>query len=174
MKVSTDPPTDNTTNLIPSTSELHSTKKPPSLTRSESSFSSSDQATDDGGRPTRGKRPKLKTRESSGTMIVHRDSPNLEIRDEVFDEDDARAMSPRRSSKEVEQMGEEVRRDLQEQAKTLQAGLVALLDRVEVARMEYHKLEGENKFLQSYIGELMATSKITSTGAGRSKGGRAR
>ena len=35
------------------------------------------------------------------------------------------------------------------QAKTLQAGLLALLDRVEMAKMEYHKLEGENKFLQS-------------------------
>lgn len=47
-------------------------------------------------------------------MIVPRDSPHLELHDETYGEDDARTMSPRRSSKEVEKMGEEVRRDLQE------------------------------------------------------------
>lgn len=68
------------------------------------------------GRPRqpRTPRPKLSGRKSSGTMIVHRDSPNLEVRDEVFDEDDARAMSPRRNSQEVEHLGQEVRQALHE------------------------------------------------------------
>lgn len=113
-------------------------------------------------------------RRKSGSMIVSRDSPHLEVQDEIYEDDDARAMSPRRSSKEVEKMGEDVRRDLQEQAKVLQAGLLALLDRVDSAKAEYDKLEGENRFLQSYIGELMATSKITSTSGVRSRGGRSK
>lgn len=35
------------------------------------------------------------------------------------------------------------------QAKVLQNGLLALLDRVDHAKAEYDKLEGENRFLQS-------------------------
>lgn len=59
-----------------------------------------------------------------------------------------------------------------------------IVDRVEVVKNEHEKLEGGNRFLQSYvlsffivvvskltlpryIGELMQTSKITSTGAGK-------
>src|SRR3954453_4879691 len=47
-------------------------------------------------------RPKLGTRKSSGTIIVPREHPRVELKegDEVFDEDDARAMSPRRSSQD--------------------------------------------------------------------------
>ena len=47
----------------------------------------------------------------------------------------------------------------------LQESLLEIVERVETVRTEHEKLEGGNKFLQSYIGELMATSKITSTGA---------
>lgn len=36
------------------------------------------------------------------------------------------------------------------QAKTLQSGLLALLDRVDKVREEHDKLEGENRFLQEY------------------------
>ena len=59
-----------------------------------------------------------------------------------------------------------------------------IVDRVEVVKSEHEKLEGGNKFLQSYvfprqvdihlltilryIGELMQTSKLTSSGAGKS------
>lgn len=59
-----------------------------------------------------------------------------------------------------------------------------IVDRVEVVKSEHEKLEGGNKFLQSYasslqtipeliltthryIGELMQTSKLTSAGAGK-------
>lgn len=61
-----------------------------------------------------------------------------------------------------------------------------IVDRVEVVKNEHEKLEGGNKFLQSwvsrtfgllfslltwcsYIGELMQTSKLTSAGAAKSK-----
>lgn len=60
-----------------------------------------------------------------------------------------------------------------------------IVDRVEVVKNEHEKLEGGNRFLQSYvhswpmmvnmslthpryIGELMQTSKLTSAGAGKS------
>jgi len=33
-------------------------------------------------------------------------------------------------------------------------------------RAEHERLDAGNRFLQSYIGELMATSKITAAGAG--------
>lgn len=87
------------------------------------------------------------------------------MKEEDYDEDDARTMSPRRSSEEIERMGQGARQALIEQAKALQASLLEIVDRVEIVRSEHEKLEGGNRFLQSYIGELMQTSKITSTGA---------
>ncbi|EME82758.1 uncharacterized protein MYCFIDRAFT_136799 [Pseudocercospora fijiensis CIRAD86] len=105
-------------------------------------------------------------------MIVSRDSATTLV-DPDFDENDVRTMSPRRNSEEVDKLGEEARKDLIEQAKVLQMSLQAIVDRVETVKSEHEKLEGGNKFLQSYIGELMQTSKITSTaplkkGKGRS------
>lgn len=43
-----------------------------------------------------------------------RDDPKVELKegDEVFDEDDARAMSPRRNSEGLEKMGQEARAEL--------------------------------------------------------------
>ncbi|KAI9842130.1 MAG: hypothetical protein M1838_003261 [Thelocarpon superellum] len=76
---------------------------------------------------------------------------------------------------EVDQAAQEqARQTKQERAKTLQASLLALVERVEGVRAEHDKLEGENKFLQSYIGDLMSTSKIISAGAAKGKGGRAK
>lgn len=69
-------------------------------------------------------------------------------------------------------MGQEARLALIEQAKALQASLLEIVDRVEIVRTEHEKLEGGNKFLQSYIGELMQTSKITATGAAKSGKGK--
>lgn len=115
-------------------------------------------------------RPRLGSRKSSGTIIIPRDSPHVELKEEEYDDNDARTMSPRRSSEEIEKMGQEARQALIEQAKALQASLLEIVDRVEVVKSEHEKLEGGNKFLQSYIGELMNTSKITSAGAAKSKG----
>lgn len=57
-------------------------------------------------------RPKLGSRKSSGTIIVPRDSPHVELQEEEYDENDARTMSPRRSSEEIEKMGREAREAL--------------------------------------------------------------
>ncbi|KAI5785911.1 hypothetical protein EDC01DRAFT_722780 [Geopyxis carbonaria] len=91
---------------------------------------------------------------------------------------DPRNMSPRRNSDELDQLGAETKARLEEQAKSLQSGLLALLDRVDKVRAEHDKLEGENRFLQEYIGSLMATSKITGSASksnrNRNSGGRLR
>ncbi|KAI5850666.1 hypothetical protein BZA05DRAFT_60501 [Tricharina praecox] len=83
---------------------------------------------------------------------------------------DPRNMSPRRDSEELHQLGAETKARLEAQAQSLQSGLLALLERVDKVREEHDKLEGENRFLQEYIGSLMATSKIT--GSARNSGGR--
>lgn len=81
-------------------------------------------------------------------MIVPRDSKDTVVDDEL-EEGDVRTMSPRRNSEEVDKLGEEARRDLIEQAKTLQTSLQAIVDKVETVKNEHEKLEGGNKFLQS-------------------------
>jgi len=105
-------------------------------------------------------------------MIIPRDSPRVELRpeDEEYDEHDVRNLSPRRTSEVTEKMGEDARRHLIEwvcaaavafmrlcgwhscfrQAKQLQASLMAIVDRVETVKVEHEKLEGGNKFLQSW------------------------
>jgi len=116
------------------------------------------------------KRPKLLTRVSSSTIIVPRDTPNIELTEEEYAPGDARTMSPRRTSEEVDRLGENARQALMQQAKELQDSLLQIVDRVESVKSEHKKLEGGNRFLQSYIGELMQTSKITSSGSGKGKG----
>lgn len=61
-------------------------------------------------------RPKMSSRKSSGTIIVPREHPRVELKegDEVFDDDDARAMSPRRSSQDLEKMSQDARTQLNE------------------------------------------------------------
>jgi short coiled-coil protein len=55
-------------------------------------------------------------------------------------------------------------------AKVLQKSLLEIFNRIEAVKEEHDKLDNNNKFLQKYIGDLMSTSKITSTGAsGRKK-----
>jgi len=140
---------------------------PDDMSTSSSNSSISDQEMKND--PTLQARPRLGSRKSSGTIIIPRDSPNVEMKEEEeeYDDGDARTMSPRRSSEEIEKMGQDARQALIEQAKALQASLMQIVDRVEVVKNEHEKLEGGNKFLQSYIGELMQTSKLTSTGAGK-------
>jgi len=107
--------------------------------------------------------------EDSAVVQLEDDS---ERRDELdFDEMDARTMSPRRPNEEVESFAAEAKIGLEKQAKELQESLLALLDRVDKVREEHDKLEGENKFLQDYIGHLMQTSKITGAGGIKSSGG---
>ncbi|KAH8602777.1 hypothetical protein B0O99DRAFT_679762 [Bisporella sp. PMI_857] len=137
-------------------------------TTTNSSSSSSINGDDQRGRHAT--RPRLGTRKSSGTIIVPREHPRVELKegDETFDEDDARAMSPRRSSQDLEKMSQDARQQLNEHAKVLQKSLLEIFNRIEAVKEEHDKLDNNNKFLQKYIGDLMSTSKITST-TGRKK-----
>ncbi|CAK3751255.1 Hypothetical predicted protein [Lecanosticta acicola] len=155
-----------TPSIEPSLSYALSAPSPSPLSSPDSSAIASE---DDTMSNARISRPKIGSRKSSGTMIVSRDSATTVV-DPDFDENDVRTMSPRRNSEEVDKLGEEARKDLIEQAKVLQTSLQAIVDRVETVKSEHEKLEGGNKFLQSYIGELMQTSKITSTAPAKSKG----
>ena len=55
-------------------------------------------------------RPQLPSRKSSGTLIIPRDSVEVEMR---IDPDDVRAMSPRRTSEDLQVIGLEARNELQ-------------------------------------------------------------
>ncbi|KAK3355519.1 hypothetical protein B0H65DRAFT_50485 [Neurospora tetraspora] len=107
------------------------------------------------------RRPRLPSRKSSGTMIVPRDSIEVGPVDMALGPDDVRAMSPRRTSQDLEMLSKEAREELQRHAKALQDSLLALFHRIEAVQEEHNKLDNNNKFLQKYIGDLMSTSKIT-------------
>lgn len=83
-------------------------------------------------------------------MIVSREQAATVVESDI-EEGDVRTMSPRRNSAEVDKLEEQARKDLTEQAKTLQTSLQDLVDRVEEVKSEHEKLEGGNKFLQSYV-----------------------
>lgn len=108
---------------------------------------------------------------SEDSAVVQLDAES-DLQEELdLDELDARTMSPRRPSEEMELFAAEAKNGLERQAKELQESLLALLDRVDKVKEEHDKLEGENKFLQDYIGHLMQTSKITGAGGIKSSGG---
>ena len=129
---------------------MHSSENLPSPTSSPDSSAAASE--DDSVRPSSSRlslsRPKLGSRKSSGTIIVPREASTMLVEDDI-DEGDVRSMSPRRNSQEVDKLGEEARRDMIEQAKTLQTSLQAIVDRIETVKTEHEKLEGGNKFLQS-------------------------
>ncbi|KAI1846863.1 hypothetical protein JX265_004833 [Neoarthrinium moseri] len=109
-------------------------------------------------------RPALPSRKSSGTLIVPRDSYEVGPVPTQFEPGDVRAMSPRRTSEDLENMGREAREELHRHAKALQDSLIMIFNRIEAVKEEHDKLDNNNKFLQKYIGDLMSTSKITATG----------
>lgn len=57
-------------------------------------------------------RPPLPTRKSSGTIIVPRDSSAVGPVETKLDPDDVRAMSPRRTSEDIEALGKEARDEM--------------------------------------------------------------
>lgn len=83
-----------------------------SSTSSSSSVNEQDQARHAEEDPAKLARPRLGSRKSSGTIIIPRDSPHVELKEEEYDDGDARTMSPRRSSEEIERMGQEARQAL--------------------------------------------------------------
>ncbi|KAI8635387.1 hypothetical protein F5Y19DRAFT_9906 [Xylariaceae sp. FL1651] len=110
-------------------------------------------------------RPRLHSRKSSGTLIVPRDSSEVGPTEHVYEADDVRAMSPRRTSEDLEMLGREAREELHKHARALQDSLLMLFHRIEAVKEEHDKLDNNNKFLQKYIGDLMSTSKITASGS---------
>lgn len=118
-------------------------------------------------RKSRADRPRRISRKPSTSILVPRDHPEIEIEEEEFPPDDARAMSPRRNSADLERLGKEARQTLQEQAKSLQSSLQALTERIEAVKSDHDRLENENKFLQDYIGGLtrnMTKNEIVRSG----------
>lgn len=57
-------------------------------------------------------RPRLPSRRSSGPMVVPRDSSAVGPVESHFGPDDVRAMSPRRTSEDIDKMGKEAREEL--------------------------------------------------------------
>ncbi|PGH05825.1 hypothetical protein AJ80_08273 [Polytolypa hystricis UAMH7299] len=144
-----------------------------SLHHSSPSSSSSSVSDAESDRKSRADRPRL-GRKPSASILVPRDHPEIEIEKEEFPPDDARAMSPRRNSADVERLGREARETLQQQAKALQSSLQALSERIEEVKSDHDKLENENRFLQDYIGGLTRTmsskTEFSSTsGAGKGR-----
>ena len=86
-------------------------------------------------------------------MIISRDDapPETQVHgaeEEHYAADDVRSMSPKRSLEAVNKLGDDARQQLIDQARSLQASLMAIVDRVETVKEEHEKLEGGNKFLQ--------------------------
>ncbi|KAI2636042.1 putative bZIP transcription factor [Xylaria nigripes] len=136
----------------------HQTQPPHPESSDSSSSSSLDNPDMDAPVSTR---PNLPSRRNSGTLIVPRDS--YEVIEHNDYEADVGAMSPRRTTEDLEALGREAREELHRHARVLQESLLMLFDRVEAVRQEHDKLDSHNKFLQKYIGDLMSTSKITAS-----------
>jgi hypothetical protein len=154
-----------------STSPAGGPHHPGSLQRSDSSASSA-VTSSDGNETTIHQpiptRPRLPSRKSSGPLVVPRDSSAVGPVESEFGPDDVRAMSPRRTSEDIDRMGKAAREEMRSHARALQESLVTIFNRIEAVREEHDKLDNNNRFLQKYIGDLMSTSKITASG-GRGK-----
>jgi hypothetical protein len=85
--------------------------KPSPPERSGSSSSSSDSQDHEMHAPVP-TRPRLVTRKSSGTLIVPRDSSEVGPVAREYGADDVRAMSPRRTSEDLVNLGREAREEL--------------------------------------------------------------
>ncbi|KAF7559858.1 hypothetical protein G7046_g4285 [Stylonectria norvegica] len=110
-------------------------------------------------------RPRLPSRKSSGPMVVPRDSLAVGPVEPDFGPDDVRAMSPRRTTEDIDKLGKQAREEMRRHAQALQDSLLTIFNRIEAVREEHDKLNNNNKFLQKYIGDLMSTSKITASGS---------
>lgn len=163
---------DHDVSVSPSTAAPHAEPQPTPavpapLERSDSSRSTA--ATSDTNEVTIHQpvpqRPRLPSRKSSGPLVVPRDSSAVGPIEPHFGPDDVRAMSPRRTSEDIDKMGKEARKELRKHAQALQDSLLTIFNRIEAVREEHDKLDSNNKFLQKYIGDLMSTSKITATTA---------
>lgn len=105
-----------------SSSDIHESSPVPTMPQPNdsgrthmSSLSSSSSISDnESDRRGRSERPRVASRKPSASILVPRDHPEIEIEEEEFPPDDARAMSPRRNSADLERLGKEARQTLQE------------------------------------------------------------
>ncbi|KAJ9645571.1 hypothetical protein H2204_001152 [Knufia peltigerae] len=137
----------------------------PSISSGSSSSSSSDSdcsshhptSSRPGSRRSRMDRPRLGDRQRSNTIIVPKGRDVVQKEKPQYPPDDARAMSPRRNSEDIERLERGVRESLKEQARSLQSSLAALAEKIDEVKSDHDKLENENRFLQDYIGGLTRT-----------------
>lgn len=105
-------------------------------------------------------------RQRSSSIIIPKTVDTYQSERPDYPPDDARAMSPRRSSEDLERLELGVRKSLQDQAHTLQSSLQALANRIDEVRQDHDRLENENRLLQEYIGGL--TRSMSKDNLGRS------
>lgn len=87
--------------------------EPGSLQRSDSSASAATSEGDIDIHHPIPMRPRLPSRKSSGPLVVPRDSSAVGPVEPEFGPDDVRAMSPRRTSEDIDKMGKEAREEMQ-------------------------------------------------------------
>ncbi|MCJ1401906.1 hypothetical protein MMC11_005123 [Xylographa trunciseda] len=107
---------------------------------------------------------------SPSSMIIPADQPTVDNQD-TFEPDDARAMSPRRSSAECDEMSNAARLSVREHARQAQLGLLEIAESIELVRHDHDRLERQNLALQDYIGGLTRSMSKNDIGAvsGKSK-----
>jgi len=104
----------------------------------------------------------------SSSMIVPAGHPTVDTQD-TFDPDDARAMSPRRSSAECDEMSNAARLSVREHARQAQLGLLEIAESIELVRHDHDRLERQNLALQDYIGGLTRSMSKNDIGAASGK-----
>ncbi|KAL9629915.1 MAG: hypothetical protein Q9204_005008 [Flavoplaca sp. TL-2023a] len=128
---------------------------PVNTTTPFSSQSTSTTSTDTDEFPNQSKlsRPKIMSRKSSGTIIVPREAPT-QAPPQDFPPDDARAMSPRRSSEETDKMLVNARQSIERRAQDMQSGLEAIATQIETVSKNCESLDKQNQALQDAIGDM--------------------
>ncbi|KAL9601270.1 MAG: hypothetical protein Q9219_002675 [cf. Caloplaca sp. 3 TL-2023] len=86
-------------------------------------------------------------------MIIPREAPT-EAPPQDFPPDDARAMSPRRSSEETDKMVVSARLSIEKRAQDMQSGLAAIATQIETVSKNCESLDRQNQALQDAIGDM--------------------
>lgn len=155
------------TGYIPDLPQYNEGESPPLSSASSSVASSSETETNTkSSRKSRLERPRMADRQRSSSIIIPKNVDTYQTERPDYPPDDARAMSPRRSSEDLERLELGVRKSLQDQAHTLQSSLQALANRIDEVRQDHDRLENENRLLQEYIGGL--TRSMSKDNLGRS------
>ncbi|MCJ1476341.1 hypothetical protein MMC13_005007 [Lambiella insularis] len=107
-------------------------------------------------------------RPASPSMIVPADHPGVD-EEEAYPPDDARAISPQRTTEGAEEMGRDARLSVQKHARQAQQRLIEIAESIELIRQDHERLERQNQALQDYIGGLTRSMSKNDIGAASSK-----